>query len=268
MKVDELFGVKGQVAIVTGAASGLGLAMTEGMAQNGAAVLMIDIDPKTLEAAAAPLRSAGCTIETAALDVANTAALRSAIDSMAARHGKLDTVFANAGMSSGPGYGLKAGKTAGLLENVSPDTWERVLQVNLTAVLETMRSAVAHMKPRRSGRIVVTASIAGIRAETICGYPYVATKAAVINIVRQAAVELAPHNVLVNAIAPGVFLTNIAGGKLKTDAAVREEFLGLIPMGRIAEANEIQGLALFLASAASSYLTGQVIAIDGGITAA
>ena len=140
--------------------------------------------------------------------------------------------------------------------------------VNLTAVLETMRSAVAHMKPRRSGRIVVTASIAGIRAETICGYPYVATKAAVINIVRQAAVELAPHNVLVNAIAPGVFLTNIAGGKLKTDAAVREEFLGLIPMGRIAEANEIQGLALFLASPASSYLTGQVIAIDGGITAA
>lgn len=129
----------------------------------------------------------------------------------------------------------------------------------------TMRAAARHMKTRRSGRIVVTSSIAGLRAEPMSGYAYVASKAAVNNLVRQAALELAPYNVLVNAIAPGPFATNINQGRLRLpEAAAR--LRDYVPLGRIAEAQEIKGLALLLASDASSYITGAIIPIDGGVS--
>jgi NAD(P)-dependent dehydrogenase (short-subunit alcohol dehydrogenase family) len=123
------------------------------------------------------------------------------------------------------------------------------------------------MKRRRSGSIVATASIAGLRADPLVGYGYVAAKAAVGNIVRQAAVDLAPHNVRVNAIAPGPFLTNIAGGRLHRDPDVVKKFAAHVPLGRIAQPDEIKGLALLLASPAGSFITGTVIPIDGGTTA-
>jgi NAD(P)-dependent dehydrogenase (short-subunit alcohol dehydrogenase family) len=130
-----------------------------------------------------------------------------------------------------------------------------------------MQAAAAHMKKQRSGRIVVTASIAGLRAETNVGYGYIATKAAVINLVRQLAMELAPYNVTVNAIAPGPFLTNIADGRLHREPEVAKAFAEMVPQNRIADPSEMQGLALLLASPASSFLTGAVIPIDGGTTA-
>jgi NAD(P)-dependent dehydrogenase (short-subunit alcohol dehydrogenase family) len=123
------------------------------------------------------------------------------------------------------------------------------------------------MKQRRSGSIVATASVAGIRAEPITGYGYVASKAAVINIVRQAAVELAPYNIRVNAIAPGPFYTNIGGGRLHREPEIVKLFADMVPLGRLAQTDEIKGLALLLASPAGSYLTGTVIPIDGGATA-
>ena len=122
------------------------------------------------------------------------------------------------------------------------------------------------MKRQKSGRIVVTASIAGLQAETMVGYAYVATKTGVVGLVRQAAMELAPHNVTVNAIAPGPFFTNIAGGRLN-DPEVAAAFSGMVPMGRIADTAELQGLALLLASPAGSFITGTAIPIDGGCTA-
>jgi NAD(P)-dependent dehydrogenase (short-subunit alcohol dehydrogenase family) len=141
------------------------------------------------------------------------------------------------------------------------------MDINLTAILMAMRFVVPHMKARRSGSIVATASIAGIRSEPICGYGYIASKAAVINVVRQAAVELAPWSIRVNAIAPGPFLTNIGGGRLHREPEVVKLFADMVPMGRLAETHEIKGLALLLASPAGSYLTGTVIPIDGGATA-
>jgi NAD(P)-dependent dehydrogenase (short-subunit alcohol dehydrogenase family) len=123
------------------------------------------------------------------------------------------------------------------------------------------------MKKQGSGRIVVTSSIAGLRAEPPCGYAYVATKAAVINLVRQAALELAPFNVLVNGIAPGPFLTNIAGGRLRREPERHAEFAASVALKRLAQPDEIKGLALLLASPAGSFITGVVIPIDGGSTA-
>jgi NAD(P)-dependent dehydrogenase (short-subunit alcohol dehydrogenase family) len=129
-----------------------------------------------------------------------------------------------------------------------------------------MQAAARHMIPKKYGRIVVVASIAGLMAEPNVGYPYAATKAAVVNLVRQSAVELARHNVLVNGIAPGPFRTNISGGRIN-DPEVARYFEAMVPMARIAEPDEIKGLALLLASPASSYLTGITIPIDGGATA-
>ena len=132
--------------------------------------------------------------------------------------------------------------------------------------MATLRAAARHMKPRRQGRVIVTSSIAGIRAEPLSGYAYVASKAAVNNLVRQAAVELAPFNVLVNAIAPGPFATGLNGGRLRLPESA-ERMRTHIPLGRIADTSEIKGLALLLASPASSYMTGAIIPVDGGASA-
>jgi NAD(P)-dependent dehydrogenase (short-subunit alcohol dehydrogenase family) len=264
MKQAELFDIRGHVAIVTGAASGLGLAFTEVIAQNGATVVMVDLNEGELARHAARLKSTGCAVEATTLDVAETEALRAVIDAAASRHGRLDALFANAGISAGPGTLMT---DAGAIDEFDVGLFRRAIDVNLTATLMAMRFAVPHMKQRRSGSIVATASIAGIRAEPMVGYGYVASKAAVINMVRQAAVELAPWNIRVNAIAPGPFVTNIGGGRLHREPEVAKLFADMVPLGRLANTDEIKGLALLLASPAGSYLTGTVIPIDGGTTA-
>ncbi len=263
MKAAQLFDISGQSALVTGAASGLGLAYAEVLAQNGAQVAMLDIDAVALDAAAERLTRDGCKVTPMTVDVGDRVALRAAIDATARIHGKLDIAFANAGISSGPSYRTPAGE----MENLTTELWDRVLKINLTSVFETLRGAAAHMKPRNSGRIVVTASIAGLKGDPMVGYGYAATKAAVINLTRQAALELAPFNIMVNAIAPGPFLTNIAGGRLHRDPDAVKAFAASVPLGRIADTGEIKGLALYLASPASSFHTGTVIPIDGGSTA-
>ncbi|MCR6736842.1 MAG: SDR family oxidoreductase [Afipia sp.] len=184
------------------------------------------------------------------------------IDATAARFGRLDIAFANAGLSAGPGPLTEAGA----MGQVDLARWNSLLQINLTSVFVTIRTAAAHMRARRSGRIIVTASIAGLRGERMCGYAYAATKAAVSNLVRQSAIELSPHNVNINAIAPGPFLTDIGQGRLR-QAEIASQFAADVPMGRIAQPDEIKGLALLLASPASSYITGAVIPIDGGASA-
>lgn len=264
MNRNELFDVREHVAFVTGAASGLGLACAEVMAANGARVTLADSDAAGLDSAVARLRGAGMNVEGRVLDVADSAALQAAIDETADKGGRLDAVFANVGISSGPGFEVAE---SGRLEALDPDILQRVIDINLKASLYTMKAAVPHMKKRRSGSIVVTASIAGIKAEPAVGYPYIATKAAMANVVRQAAVELAPCNIRVNAIAPGPFYTNIRGGIMYRDPAVVKRFAAMVPMGRCAQTDEIKGLALLLASPAGSYITGTVIPIDGGTTA-
>ncbi len=263
MKAGELFKVAGDVAFVTGAASGLGLAFAEVMAANGAHVVMTDIDPARLDFHARRLSDAGQSVEPMIVDVADLERLADAIDKTAAKHRRLDAVFANAGISAGPGPSVPAGELA----NIDRAAWDRVLRINLTSVMVSVQAAAKPMKAQKRGRIVVTASIGGLRSEPLVGYAYAATKAAIVNLVRHAAVELAPHGVVVNAIAPGPFVTNIGNGRLN-DPAVRKAFADMTPMGRLADPQEIMGLALLLASPAASYITGAAIAIDGGITAA
>jgi NAD(P)-dependent dehydrogenase (short-subunit alcohol dehydrogenase family) len=264
VKLAQIFDVKGNVAFVTGAASGLGLAYAEAMAENGAKTVLADMDEEGLEKVVARLRAAGCEVEPAVVDVTDAEGLRAAIDAAAARHGRLDIVFANAGISSGPGFSLTPD---GGIERIDPEVYRRVLDVNLTSVLHTVQFAATIMKRQKRGSIVVTGSIAGMHGELYVGYPYIVTKAAVHNLVRQAALELAPFNVRVNAVAPGPFLTNIRGGVMRKDPEVRKHIAATVPLGRVANTDEIKGLALLLASSAGSFITGAVIPIDGGVTA-
>jgi NAD(P)-dependent dehydrogenase (short-subunit alcohol dehydrogenase family) len=144
--------------------------------------------------------------------------------------------------------------------------WDRVLDVNLNGVLHTMRAAAAVMKRQGSGRIVVTASNAGLRPEPMVCYGYAASKAAVIHLVRHAALELAPYSVLVNAICPGPFAGTLIGGGVTehpTDE-LRAMWAKLIPLGRMADPEELKGLVVLLASPASSFITGAAHVIDGG----
>ena len=263
MNARELFDVSGRIALVTGAASGLGLAIAEILAEGGAHVSMLDADRAALEAAAARLKYAGHEVVPVIQDVADPG-LRLAIDGTAKTYGRLDVVFANAGISAGPNYAAEAGH----IENVALELWDRVLKVNLSSVFATMQAAARHMKAQKSGRIIVTSSIAGIKGDPMVGYAYAATKAALNNLVRQAALELAPYQVLVNAIAPGPFYTNIAGGRMQRDPEAVKAFEKRVPLGRVASPEEIKGVALLLASPASSYITGTVIPVDGGATAA
>jgi NAD(P)-dependent dehydrogenase (short-subunit alcohol dehydrogenase family) len=264
VKQAELFNINGHVALVTGAASGLGLAFAEVMAENGARVVLTDVDAAGLDRAVSRLASAGCAVEQAIVDIGDTEVLRAAIDRTAQRHGRLDAVFANAGISSGPGFELSPN---GTIDAMDMTLFNRAIELNLTATFMTIRFAATHMKRQRSGSIIATTSIAGTRSEPLVGYGYIAAKAAVGNIVRHAAVDLASYNVRVNAIAPGPFLTNIAGGRLHRESDAVKKFAAPVPMGRLGHPDEIKGLALLLASPAGSFITGTVIPIDGGTTA-
>lgn len=256
-----MFNLTGQVAFVTGAARGLGLAMSEVVAEYGATVAMTDVDQSVLTSEVERLRGRGFAAHGERLDVARVGDVERIVDETAARFGRLDIVFANAGLSAGPGP-----MNGGALAEVDMERWNRVLETNLTSVFVTLRAAATHMKRRRSGRLIVTASNAGIRGERMCGYAYAATKAAVVNLVRQASIELSPYNITVNAIAPGPFLTNIGQGRLH-QPEVAADFIKDVPMGRLGEPSDIKGLALLLASPESGYITGAVIPIDGGASA-
>lgn len=151
----------------------------------------------------------------------------------------------------------------GTIENVPAERWRQVLDINLSGVFSTMQSAARRMKAQRSGRIIVTASTAGFRGDPMVGYAYTATKAAVVNLVRQAAMDLARFNVNINAIAPGPFRTNIGGGRMQ-QTETENAFAETLPVGRIGNPEEIKGAALLLASGASSFMTGSIVSVDGG----
>ncbi|MGH8868231.1 MAG: SDR family NAD(P)-dependent oxidoreductase [Actinomycetes bacterium] len=261
--LDRLFDLRGRHVLVTGAASGLGRAVAETMADAGADVTLVDVDSEALEEVAAELSGQDGSVHTAVCDVADPSAVTSTVQEAATRFAGLDVVFANAGIA---GARRASAPDTASLEHVRREDWDRVLSVNLTGMLYTIQATASVMRPRRSGRIIVTASTAGLRADPMVGYGYVASKAAVVNVVRQAALDLAPYDVRVNAIAPGPFRTNIGGtGPRNPDAEA--VWARTVPLGRMGDPAEVQGLALLLASPASSFMTGAVVPVDGGALA-
>ena len=269
MNVSSQFDVSGFGVVVTGGASGLGLAYGEVLAAHGARVTLIDLDTDVVAAQASRLQDEGLDVRGAVADVTDHAALDRAIDEAAEAYGRLDVAFANAGVDSGVGFlggwagGQRPRVEDGALERYADERWDRVIEINLNGVFATARAAARHMRPRGFGRIIVTTSLAATRVEPPVGSAYMAAKAGARHLMHCLALELAAFGITANAIAPGFFVTNIGGGHAHNpdlQAAVAKE----IPMHRVGKPDDIKALALFLASPASEYITGQEIVIDGG----
>jgi NAD(P)-dependent dehydrogenase (short-subunit alcohol dehydrogenase family) len=270
MKISDLFKVDNYGVVITGGASGIGLGYAEALASNGARVTILDIDAQRLEMETMRLRGDGFDIRGKVVDVTDHVALDASIDEAAHTYGQIDVVFANAGIDPGVGFvGNWVGSERirvpeGALENYTDERWNRVIDINLNGIFATVRAAVRHMKPQRSGHIIITSSLASTRVEPAIGAAYMASKAGVYMFMRTVAMEVAAFNITVNAIAPGFIVTNIGGGhaqNLEEQRAVARE----IPMHRVGLPSDLKGLALFLASPASDYITGQEIVVDGGL---
>jgi NAD(P)-dependent dehydrogenase (short-subunit alcohol dehydrogenase family) len=267
--VSSRFDVAGFGVIVTGGASGLGLAYGEALAAHGARVTLIDVDADTVAAQASRLQGEGLSVRSAVADVTDHAALDRAIDEAAESHGRLDVAFANAGIDPGVGFvgawagGARPRVQDGALERYTDERWNRVIDINLNGVFATVRAAARHMRSRGFGRIIVTTSLAATKVEPAIGSAYMTAKAGAKHLMHCLALELAADGITVNAIAPGFFVTNIGGGHAhdpERQAAIAKD----IPMHRVGWPEDIKPLALFLASPASEYITGQEIVIDGG----
>jgi NAD(P)-dependent dehydrogenase (short-subunit alcohol dehydrogenase family) len=259
----RIFDVRDARVVVTGAASGLGFAIAEVLAQCGARVTLADVDEERLESSTASLAGNGLRARSVAVDVSDEASVAALFEDVVGAEGGVDVVFANAGLASRPGFAVEGGQR---LDTVERGDWDTVLGVNLNGVLFTLKHAAAVMRRQGSGRIVVTSSNAGLRPEPEVCYGYVASKAAILNVVRQAALELAPHGVLVNAICPGPFKgTRIGGGVTENpEPDLERMWARTVPLGRMAEPDELKGLVLLLASPASSFMTGAAYLVDGG----
>jgi gluconate 5-dehydrogenase len=246
------FDLSDRLALVTGSSRGIGWAIAQGLAAAGARVLLHGRDAEALKARATEF---GHNAGTLAFDVTDAAAVRVAFGWIEAEHGRLDIVVNNAGVIP----------RKPLLETTDAD-WQAVIDANLTAYFRIAREAARLMVPRKSGRIIMVSSIMGLLARpTIPGY--VTAKAGLHGMVRAMAVELAQHGITVNAIAPG-FVPTDATATLHADAKFNEWISTRAPVGRWCEPAEVAGPAVFLASDAASYVTGHVLVVDGGLTAA
>ncbi|MEP7208558.1 MAG: SDR family oxidoreductase [Casimicrobiaceae bacterium] len=249
------FDLTGRVALVTGAYRGLGLAIARGFAQRGAMVVLNGRNPDALAAARASLRSEGLEVDIAPFDVTDRTAIVAGVEELEARHGRIDVLVNNAGIQ----------RRAPLVDFPQED-WDAVIATNLTAPFVVSQAVLPGMIERRAGKIIHIASLMSeLGRATIVAYT--AAKGGVRQLTRAMAVELAPHNIQVNAIGPGYFATEMNRALIDNP-----EFNAWVckrtPTGRWGQPPEIAGLAVFLASAASDYMTGQLLMIDGGMSIA
>jgi gluconate 5-dehydrogenase len=246
------FSLTGRIALVTGSSRGLGRAIAHGLASAGARIVLHGRDTVRLAATAAELPNVAGTL---AFDVSDTGATRAAFERIKAEQGRLDILVNNAGVIP----------RKPLLETTDDD-WASVIDSNLSAYFRLSREAARLMVPAGSGRIIMVSSVMGLLGRpTIPGY--VTAKAGLHGMVRALSAELAPAGITVNAIAPGFFPTD-ATDVLHKDPKFNELISTRTPMRRWGDAAELAGPAVFLASPAASYVTGHVLVVDGGLTAA
>jgi NAD(P)-dependent dehydrogenase (short-subunit alcohol dehydrogenase family) len=244
--------LEGQVALVTGAAQGIGEAIALALAAEGADVVVNDVSEDRAQAAAARVRERGRRALPWVADVSSGPAVEAMVEAAVREFGRLDVLVNNAGI----GQRLMA-------EDISEADWRRVIDVNLTGVFLCSRAAIHVMKPRRRGHIVNVASIAGKRISIHGAAHYTAAKAGVIALTRHLAYELGPFDIRVNAICPGETATPLIARI--GDPAILDSTRRLIPLGRVATPQDQADAVLMLLSDRARYVTGVALDVDGGM---
>jgi NAD(P)-dependent dehydrogenase (short-subunit alcohol dehydrogenase family) len=253
----DAFSLAGRTAMITGGSRGLGREIAFGLAQAGADLVLVGRERASLDDAAATFRGLGSDVATLVGDMSVPEEAEETARRAVRENGPIDVLVNNVG---GRRFDVPT-------EEMPTDTWRTQLDLNVTSAFVCTKIVGGAMVERRSGRIVNVASISGIIANRgIAGRGYEAGKAALAAFTRAVAADWAPYGVAVNAIAPGVFLTDPNRRWFDERPELRQTIEGMVPMGRLGEPREIAPLALYLASDASSFMTGAVVVIDGGYT--
>jgi gluconate 5-dehydrogenase len=248
----QLFDLTGRVAIVTGGSRGLGLEMAEGLAEAGAALMLCARREQWLTPAVSALRERGFTVDGTICDIADAGQVQAVVDETMARHGRIDILVNNAGVTWGASS-----------EAMPIEKWQMVIDVNLTGTFLFSQAAGRVMLTQQDGRIINVASVAGLHGSVNGPHyaGYAASKAGVMGLTRELAASWGRQGIRVNAIAPGFFHSRLADPAIPlAEPAIKASS----PIARVGAAGELKGVAVFLASDASSYITGQVIVVDGG----
>lgn len=249
----SLFSLAGKIALVTGSGQGIGLALAEGLSDAGAHVVLNGRDRAKLERAQQALAAAGRKASIAPFDVTDHAAVEAGVAMIEAEIGPIDILINNAGMQ----------KRAPITE-FPVDGWHEVINTNLHSVFYVTQAVTKRMVPRKRGKIISIGSVMSeLGRATII--PYTASKGAVKMMTRGLAAELGKHNIQANAIGPGYFATEI-NAALIADEAFSNWVCSRTPAGRWGETKELAGAAIFLSSAASDYVNGHLLMVDGGLT--
>jgi NAD(P)-dependent dehydrogenase (short-subunit alcohol dehydrogenase family) len=254
--IEKLFDLRGRVAIVTGGSRGLGAEFAEGLAEAGASLMLCARRDEWLAPGVEALRGRGFTAHAMRCDVSNTEQVQAVINSTIERFGQVDILVNNAGVS----WGERP-------EVMTLAQWQKVIDTNLTGAFVFSQAAGREMLKRQYGRIINIASIAGLQGNVNGPYyaGYAASKAGLMGLTRELAATWGRHGIRVNAIAPGFFPSRMSEASIKlVEAGIKKT----TPLGRVGQPGELKGVAVFLASDASNYITGQTIVVDGGGTIA
>ena len=256
MSANKLFDLSGRVALITGGSRGLGLQIAKGYGAHGAKLALTARKASELEEAKAELVKLGYDVFVMPSDLGKPETITPMVDAVIAHFGKIDILVNNAGAS----WGAPA-------TEYPLDAWNKIINTNLTGSwLVTQQVGAKSMVPNKCGAIISIASVAGLRGQLgpMQTIAYNTSKGGLVNFTRALAAEWAPHNIRVNAIAPGFFPSKMSAGLL---SVIDKQIIGMTPMGRLGGEEDLMGPAIFLASDAASYVTGQILAVDGGMTA-
>jgi len=252
---NTLFDLTGRVALVSGAYRGLGFSIARGLANAGATVVLNGRKPEELAKAAKAITDAGGKADVAVFDITDRAAIAAAVAAVILRHGGIDILVNNAGI-----------QRRGPLVDFPQKDWDEIIATNLTAPFVVSQAVLPGMIAKKRGKIIHIASLMSELARPTI-VPYTAAKGGVRQLTRGMAIELAPMGIQVNAIAPGYFATEM-NRALIDNAEFNAWVCKRTPAGRWGQPDELAGLAVFLASSASDYMTGQMLVMDGGMSVA